>query len=137
MRKHYLYRIYSNSQVHYPGRIVISAGDPMSWFLYYKWPSTLTGIDEQDERYVPRGKPYFDLKKGDILWFVLDSVLFGCVEVLRADEDVGLSNVQEIWYNTSSARLMQGKKKRLNAWRRERVADQQGERWMQNTGLTP
>lgn len=75
-----------------------SGGNTKSWFEYYKW-------DVDGQAYVPVKEDDligFEPGPGNVLWFVMDSTILGCVPIIAAMPT--LSDVVELHYDT---RLMQ------------------------------
>lgn len=77
-------------------------GSTESWFRYYKWPADR----ESFEAFVPRRVPFLEAETGDLLWFVMDDHVLGCVPLLRVDTPSLPSQVQELWYQTGSVEQM-------------------------------
>lgn len=67
-------------------------GDTASWFRYYKWPG-------DEEAYVPRRSPFLRAVPGDYLWFVLDGLVLGGVELERIEIPSLPTMKQELWYD--------------------------------------
>lgn len=68
---HFIYAMTSTD------RAPATGGDTKSWFEYYKW-------DVDDFAYVPVGEdvlPDYELNAVDLLWFVMDGDILGCVPV--------------------------------------------------------
>jgi hypothetical protein len=74
-------------------------GDTGSWFRFYKW-------EAEGETFIPRrtGR-HLPVSPGDVLWFLLDDVLVGCVEVLRSTIDPMGRDVQEVWYEPARGKI--------------------------------
>lgn len=51
-----------------------TGGDTKSWFFHYKW-------DVDDFTYVPVSEHLLIGEDPDVLWFIMDKVLLGCVHV--------------------------------------------------------
>lgn len=71
-------------------------GDPISWFLHYKW-------NDEGEVYYPlrSGKlPLFEgIAAGDRLWVCLEDAFLGHVEILRVEPD-HFNGHLELWFDT-------------------------------------
>lgn len=71
-------------------------GDTESWFNFYKWES-------EDEVFVPDLEGALkDAVPGDTLWFLMDGIVYGAVEILRVDD--GPKGERELWYDASKKR---------------------------------
>lgn len=73
-----------------------SGGKTEAWFMFYKW-------DVDGEAYVPF--PDYALPQdvtfdeGDVLWFIMDERVIGCVPILRV-ADSSSHDVVEVYYDT-------------------------------------
>lgn len=116
--RHYLYPIDSVRKAPAAG------GDMKSWFYFYKW-------DVVDETFVPVTGEYVrcfcNVTPGDLLWFAVNKLLVGYVEILRVEQELS-QGLLELWYDASH-------KKELE---RPKVLDlvvagwcSEGERWLE------
>ena len=89
---HYLYAMKADA------RDPVNTGDTKSWFSYYK-------VDN-GETFVPTRNPEaLSLKKGDMLWFSMDSEIIGAAVIVKDVTDVppgAEAGKYEIWYDSDA-----------------------------------
>lgn len=70
-----------------------AGGDTRSWFMHYKWSA-------EGEAFVPLTAAVIPPSAGDLLWFVLDGQLLGCVMLIRV-EDLLVASCCALTYDTA------------------------------------
>ncbi len=82
--------------VRYDSPAPAGIGDAPSWLRYYK-------LSSDDEVFIPMVEGLEEIQAGDMLWFIIEDVLYGMVPVLRIEEDA-INGKKEIWFDGSTVR---------------------------------